>query len=51
MKPTYANPIIPINNSSQFKHQEAMDVKEFKANKVVNIFVITVADNRMAFYQ
>ncbi|XP_064447987.1 enhancer of polycomb homolog 1 isoform X4 [Mirounga angustirostris] len=33
MKPTYAIPIIPINNSSQFKHQEAMDVKEFKANK------------------
>ncbi|XP_047596492.1 enhancer of polycomb homolog 1 isoform X3 [Lutra lutra] len=33
MKPTYAIPIIPITNSSQFKHQEAMDVKEFKANK------------------
>ncbi|XP_032115564.1 enhancer of polycomb homolog 1 isoform X2 [Sapajus apella] len=33
MKPTYAVPIIPITNSSQFKHQEAMDVKEFKVNK------------------
>ncbi|KAF0877303.1 EPC1 protein, partial [Crocuta crocuta] len=33
MKPTYAIPIIPITNSSQFKHQETMDVKEFKANK------------------
>ncbi|XP_056656026.1 enhancer of polycomb homolog 1 isoform X5 [Monodelphis domestica] len=33
MKPTYAIPIIPISNSNQFKHQEAMDVKEFKVNK------------------
>ncbi|KAM5285854.1 enhancer of polycomb homolog 1 isoform 2-T2 [Hipposideros larvatus] len=33
VKPTYAIPIIPITNSSQFKHQEAMDVKEFKVNK------------------
>uniref|UniRef100_H0XKS6 Enhancer of polycomb homolog n=1 Tax=Otolemur garnettii TaxID=30611 RepID=H0XKS6_OTOGA len=33
MKPTYAIPIIPVTNSSQFKHQEAMDVKEFKVNK------------------
>ncbi|XP_037596855.1 enhancer of polycomb homolog 1 isoform X4 [Cebus imitator] len=33
LKPTYAIPIIPITNSSQFKHQEAMDVKEFKVNK------------------
>ncbi|XP_047376428.1 enhancer of polycomb homolog 1 isoform X1 [Sciurus carolinensis] len=33
MKPTYAIPIIPITNSSQFKHQEVMDVKEFKVNK------------------
>ncbi|KAL4698764.1 hypothetical protein H8959_011421, partial [Pygathrix nigripes] len=33
MKPTYAIPIIPITNSSQFKHQETMDVKEFKVNK------------------
>ncbi|XP_017510797.2 enhancer of polycomb homolog 1 isoform X3 [Manis javanica] len=33
VKPTYAIPIIPITNSSQFKPQEAMDVKEFKVNK------------------
>ncbi|XP_019587047.1 enhancer of polycomb homolog 1 isoform X3 [Rhinolophus sinicus] len=33
VKPTYAIPIIPITNSSQFKHQEAMDVKDFKVNK------------------
>ncbi|XP_016015588.1 enhancer of polycomb homolog 1 isoform X1 [Rousettus aegyptiacus] len=33
VKPTYAIPIIPITNSSQFKHQEPMDVKEFKVNK------------------
>ncbi|XP_055003006.1 enhancer of polycomb homolog 1 isoform X1 [Sorex araneus] len=33
MKPTYAIPIIPVTNSSQYKHQEAMDVKEFKVNK------------------
>ncbi|XP_033065439.1 enhancer of polycomb homolog 1 isoform X2 [Trachypithecus francoisi] len=33
MKPTYAIPIVPITNSSQFKHQETMDVKEFKVNK------------------
>ncbi|XP_024430645.1 enhancer of polycomb homolog 1 isoform X5 [Desmodus rotundus] len=33
VKPTYAIPIIPISNSSQFKHQEAVDVKEFKINK------------------
>ncbi|XP_069854369.1 enhancer of polycomb homolog 1 isoform X1 [Dipodomys merriami] len=33
VKPTYAIPIIPITNSSQFKHQEVMDVKEFKVNK------------------
>ncbi|XP_045145802.1 enhancer of polycomb homolog 1 isoform X2 [Echinops telfairi] len=33
VKPTYAIPIIPITNSNQFKHQEAMDVKEFKVNK------------------
>ncbi|XP_020846122.1 enhancer of polycomb homolog 1 isoform X1 [Phascolarctos cinereus] len=33
IKPTYAIPIIPIGNSNQFKHQEAMDVKEFKVNK------------------
>ncbi|XP_038248967.1 enhancer of polycomb homolog 1 isoform X4 [Dermochelys coriacea] len=33
MKPTYAIPIIPVTNSSPFKHQEAMDLKEFKVNK------------------
>ncbi|XP_016051797.1 PREDICTED: enhancer of polycomb homolog 1 isoform X2 [Miniopterus natalensis] len=33
LKPTYAIPIIPITNSGQFKHQEAVDVKEFKVNK------------------
>ncbi|XP_065777265.1 enhancer of polycomb homolog 1 isoform X5 [Muntiacus reevesi] len=33
VKPTYTIPLIPIANSSQFKHQEAMDVKEFKVNK------------------
>nr|KAF6499932.1 hypothetical protein HJG59_004542 [Molossus molossus] len=33
VKPTYAIPIIPITNSNQFKHQEAVDVKEFKVNK------------------
>lgn len=50
MKPTYAIPIIPITNSSQFKHQEAMDVKEFKVNKVIKIFLIIVPDNRVLFY-
>nr|XP_020732020.1 enhancer of polycomb homolog 1 isoform X2 [Odocoileus virginianus texanus] len=33
VKPTYTIPLIPIANSSQFKHQEAIDVKEFKVNK------------------
>ncbi|XP_008848768.1 enhancer of polycomb homolog 1 isoform X2 [Nannospalax galili] len=33
MKPTYAIPIIPVTNSNQFKHQEVVDVKEFKVNK------------------
>lgn len=33
VKPTYAIPIIPITNSSQFKHQDATDSKEFKVNK------------------
>uniref|UniRef100_A0A8C2S0E3 Enhancer of polycomb C-terminal domain-containing protein n=2 Tax=Capra hircus TaxID=9925 RepID=A0A8C2S0E3_CAPHI len=33
VKPTYSIPLVPIANSSQFKHQEAMDVKEFKVNK------------------
>ncbi|XP_068842976.1 enhancer of polycomb homolog 1 isoform X6 [Capricornis sumatraensis] len=33
VKPTYSIPLVPIANSSQFKHQEVMDVKEFKVNK------------------
>ncbi|XP_019363744.1 PREDICTED: enhancer of polycomb homolog 1 isoform X2 [Gavialis gangeticus] len=33
MKPTYAIPIIPVNNSSPFKHQETLELKEFKVNK------------------
>ncbi|KYO46858.1 hypothetical protein Y1Q_0014453 [Alligator mississippiensis] len=33
MKPTYAIPIIPVNNTSPFKHQETMELKEFKVNK------------------
>ncbi|TFK11937.1 calcium-dependent secretion activator 2 [Platysternon megacephalum] len=32
MKPTYAIPIIPVTNSP-FKHQDAMELKEFKVNK------------------
>ena len=36
MKPTYAIPIIPVTNSSPFKHQEAMELKEFKV-KVSNV--------------
>lgn len=44
MKPTYTIPTIPISNSSQFKHQEAMDVKEFKVNKVIKIALI-IAEN------
>lgn len=35
VKPTYAIPIIPITNSSQFKHQDVTDSKEFKVNKVI----------------
>ncbi|KAM9232851.1 enhancer of polycomb homolog 1 isoform 7-T7 [Leptosomus discolor] len=35
IKPTYAIPIIPVANSSPFKHQEAMELKEFKV-KVSN---------------
>ncbi|XP_009893409.1 PREDICTED: enhancer of polycomb homolog 1 isoform X2 [Charadrius vociferus] len=35
IKPTYAIPIIPVTNSSPFKHQEAMELKEFKV-KVSN---------------
>ncbi|XP_067398715.1 enhancer of polycomb homolog 1 isoform X4 [Emydura macquarii macquarii] len=33
MKPTYAIPIIPVTNSSPFKHQETMELKEFKVIK------------------
>lgn len=50
VKPTYAIPIIPITNSSQFKHQEAMDAKEFKVNKVNKNSVMIVADNGVVFY-
>ncbi|XP_060236612.1 enhancer of polycomb homolog 1 isoform X3 [Meriones unguiculatus] len=32
-KPTYAFPIMPTTNSGQFKHQDTMDVKEFKQDK------------------
>nr|XP_048317189.1 enhancer of polycomb homolog 1 isoform X2 [Myodes glareolus] len=33
VKPTYAIPLIPVANSSQFKHQEVTDGKEFKVHK------------------
>ncbi|XP_074841069.1 enhancer of polycomb homolog 1 isoform X2 [Carettochelys insculpta] len=33
MKTTYAIPIIPVTNSSSYKHQETMELKEFKVNK------------------
>ncbi|CAI5788978.1 Hypothetical predicted protein [Podarcis lilfordi] len=33
MKPTYAIPVVPVPNSTQFKHQESMELKEFKVNK------------------
>uniref|UniRef100_A0A8D0CEI3 Enhancer of polycomb homolog n=1 Tax=Salvator merianae TaxID=96440 RepID=A0A8D0CEI3_SALMN len=33
MKPTYAIPVTPVPNSTQFKHQESMELKEFKVNK------------------
>ncbi|XP_072710699.1 enhancer of polycomb homolog 1 isoform X7 [Mycteria americana] len=33
VKPTYAIPIIPVTNSSPFKHQEAMELKEFKVKQ------------------
>lgn len=36
IKPTYAIPIIPVTNSNPFKHQEAMELKEFKV-KVSNV--------------
>ncbi|XP_053116604.1 enhancer of polycomb homolog 1 isoform X1 [Hemicordylus capensis] len=34
VKPTYAIPVIPVPNSTQFKHQESVELKEFKVNKV-----------------
>lgn len=37
IKPTYAIPIIPVTNSSPFKHQETMELKEFKVNKVSSV--------------
>ncbi|XP_057232509.1 enhancer of polycomb homolog 1 isoform X4 [Malurus melanocephalus] len=33
LKPTYTIPIIPVTNSSSFKHQEAMDLKEYKVKQ------------------
>lgn len=36
LKPTYAIPIIPVTNSSSFKQQEAMELKEYKV-KVSNV--------------
>ncbi|CAN8185062.1 unnamed protein product [Coccothraustes coccothraustes] len=33
LKPTYAIPIIPVTNSSAFKHQEAMELKEYKVKQ------------------
>ncbi|KAH0627554.1 hypothetical protein JD844_003395 [Phrynosoma platyrhinos] len=33
MKPTYAIPTAPAPNSTQFKHQENIELKEFKVNK------------------
>ncbi|XP_005994722.1 enhancer of polycomb homolog 1 isoform X2 [Latimeria chalumnae] len=33
IKPSYTIPIIPISNSNPFKHQDLMELKEFKANK------------------
>ncbi|XP_067147975.1 enhancer of polycomb homolog 1 isoform X3 [Apteryx mantelli] len=33
IKPTYAIPIISVTNNSPFKHQETMELKEFKVNK------------------
>jgi enhancer of polycomb-like protein len=50
MKPTYTIPIIPITNSSQFKHQEVMDAKEFKVNKVIRMLVIVASDYEVVFY-
>ncbi|XP_059696390.1 enhancer of polycomb homolog 1 isoform X4 [Haemorhous mexicanus] len=33
LKPTYAIPLIPVTNSSSFKHQEAMELKEYKVKQ------------------
>ncbi|XP_066171409.1 enhancer of polycomb homolog 1 isoform X3 [Sylvia atricapilla] len=33
LKPTYAIPIIPVTNSSSFKQQEAMELKEYKVKQ------------------
>ncbi|XP_054847444.1 enhancer of polycomb homolog 1 isoform X1 [Eublepharis macularius] len=33
MKPPYAIPVIPVPNTAQFKHQEGLELKEFKVNK------------------
>ncbi|XP_070800730.1 enhancer of polycomb homolog 1 isoform X8 [Pituophis catenifer annectens] len=33
IKPTYAIPVISVPNSTQFKHPESMELKEFKINK------------------
>ncbi|KAF2984063.1 hypothetical protein EK904_008103, partial [Melospiza melodia maxima] len=33
LKPTYAIPIIPVTNSSSYKHQEAMELKEYKVKQ------------------
>ncbi|KAM8811349.1 enhancer of polycomb homolog 1 [Eudromia elegans] len=33
IKPTYAIPIIPVTNNSPFKHQETMELKEYKVKQ------------------
>uniref|UniRef100_A0A8C3RKT8 Enhancer of polycomb homolog n=1 Tax=Cyanoderma ruficeps TaxID=181631 RepID=A0A8C3RKT8_9PASS len=33
LKPTYAIPIIPVTNSSSYKQQEAMELKEYKVKQ------------------
>ncbi|EPY73659.1 enhancer of polycomb 1-like isoform 1-like protein [Camelus ferus] len=35
-KPAYAAPAAPIANSAQYRHQEAVDAKEFKGSKVLS---------------
>ncbi|XP_062900414.1 enhancer of polycomb homolog 1-like isoform X2 [Mobula hypostoma] len=40
VKPTYTVPITPISNSNQFKHQEFMEIKEFKVNKQENVEIV-----------